>query len=355
MNWQDELRELDSALAGGELSANEYRKRRDEILAAASSPQPRAPLAGEPAGPRPAAGTDDGSDGEVTQVVGTADTTQVITSEQRSQTLTETPPAPPAGPPAGPAPSWTTHRPEPRRPGSAFPEPPAPVAPPAGAINPLEAQDLFATARPPRGSGRASPALVVIVAVVVLAVVGGAVWYIGFSGEEPADTADRQAAAPAHVDIAGIALPGTQVRNTGDMDVAEARRLQVLSEAESTLLEKASITRVGYTGTADGDYRYLLYSYPAADPDAAAAATDHVDDIQQQIGLRPGDAGDAPDGVRVSTITNDRAAALRALYTSGDATIQLCVLQVPTGDAGQLRQRFDKALDIVAEAAPPAS
>src|SRR3954454_6801121 len=37
MAWQDDLRELDEALSAGRIKADEYRKRRDDLLAAASS------------------------------------------------------------------------------------------------------------------------------------------------------------------------------------------------------------------------------------------------------------------------------------------------------------------------------
>src|SRR5689334_20079548 len=84
MTWQEELRKLDSALAEGELAANEYRKRRDEILAAASSAQPPSPVIGPPTGPRPVITpqTADGDNAEVTQIVNVdtaeAEQTQII-------------------------------------------------------------------------------------------------------------------------------------------------------------------------------------------------------------------------------------------------------------------------------------
>jgi hypothetical protein len=63
MSWQEELQKLDSALATGRISADDYRRRRDELLAqasgqaaqpaaAASTPQPAAPPA-PPALPTP--------------------------------------------------------------------------------------------------------------------------------------------------------------------------------------------------------------------------------------------------------------------------------------------------------------
>jgi hypothetical protein len=56
MSWQDDLRELDQALAQGHVSADEYRKRRDKLLATAAgnpapSPQPAQPA--QPVQPEP--------------------------------------------------------------------------------------------------------------------------------------------------------------------------------------------------------------------------------------------------------------------------------------------------------------
>lgn len=61
MSWQDDLRQLDQALAMGQIAADDYRKRRDQLLAAAAgsatSPaapeQPSAPQ--QPAPPQPVA------------------------------------------------------------------------------------------------------------------------------------------------------------------------------------------------------------------------------------------------------------------------------------------------------------
>ncbi|KAA2263698.1 hypothetical protein F0L68_09405 [Solihabitans fulvus] len=52
MSWQEELQQLDSALAEGRISADDYRRRRDEVLAQASAAQPAAP-AQPPSGPFP--------------------------------------------------------------------------------------------------------------------------------------------------------------------------------------------------------------------------------------------------------------------------------------------------------------
>lgn len=53
MSWQEDLRQLDTALAGGQISADDYRRRRDELLAAASGQGTGDSAAGQPSTPPP--------------------------------------------------------------------------------------------------------------------------------------------------------------------------------------------------------------------------------------------------------------------------------------------------------------
>ena len=55
MTWQDQLQQLDAALAAGKISADDYRRQRDELLSSAQSSIPQAPQAGPNSDPFPAA------------------------------------------------------------------------------------------------------------------------------------------------------------------------------------------------------------------------------------------------------------------------------------------------------------
>jgi hypothetical protein len=406
MTWQEELRQLDSALAGGELAANEYRKRRDEILAAASSAQTPSPVIGPPAGPRPAGAEEDNA--EVTQIVSVdnggssgngvsggsassassgageteqvseADATQIIsdpTEHEQTQVVTQQAPADqtqviaattderttPALPPQVPQQSpWAAHRPDPNAPTGVFPRPPQPMLPPP-TVTPMDAQDLFASNKAPRDSGT-KPWLVALIALVVLALAGSAVWYFALRDDSAstADPAPKQTSEtpkpPKPVDIASITLPGEAAKNSGEMDIVKAGELKVIAPAEAALLADAGVDPMVYSGSADGNFRYLLYSYQSDDVEAAKKLTDAIADVQKNIGLKETEVtGSDPiaDGVAVTGVSNSSAAALRGLYSYGDTTIQLCVLQVPTGDAGELNTNFAAALKAVTDAAPP--
>jgi hypothetical protein len=231
---------------------------------------------------------------------------------------------------------------------------------PAPAVTPMDAQDLFTSNKPPRG-GDKKPWLVALVLVVVLAVAGGAVWWFALrdddpdnNANQPKETGQQTEEAVPPVDIPSIKLPGEAAKNGGEMDIAKAGELKVIAPAEAALLADAGVGPVAYTGSADGNYRYLLYSYPSDNPEQAGELTEAVAGVQEQIGLKPVEVRDVADGVAVTGLTNGSAAVLRALYTYGDTTIQLSVLQVPAGDEGELAGQFAAVLRVVTDAAPPA-
>jgi len=386
MTWQEELRQLDSALAGGELSANEYRKRRDEILAAASSAQPPSAVIGPPVAAQ-AAG--EGDPAEVTQVVSVdethatelateADQTQIISdpagaaaaaertqvvsqngSTERTQMIpaVDDRTAPSVPQQQQPQPMWATQLPDPNAQTGVFPRPLQPM-PPGPAVTPMDAQDLFVSNKAPRDGGK-KPWLIALVLVVVLALAGGAVWFFALRDDNAPDTADKKtdqseaAPPPPAVDITKIELPGEAAANGGEMDITKAGELKVLAPAEAALLADAGVGPVVYSGSADGDYRYLLYSYKSEDAAAAEELTGKIADVQKQMGFQDTKVDEVPDEVGVSAVSNTAAAAVRAVYTYGDTTIQLCVLQVPKGSEDDVRVQFQTALTAVTDAAPP--
>jgi hypothetical protein len=383
MTWQEELRQLDSALAGGELSANEYRKRRDEILAAASSAQPPSAVLGPPETPPPGAAAADAPDAaEVTQVVSVdtgeseAEVTQIISDPAKNNAIEHTQivapvteaPAAPAVPQdqqaqpnhQGQPPQWATLPPTHQAAtnvGTFAPVPPQVAGP---AVTPLDAQDLFTSNKPARGGPK--PLLVVIAIVVVLAIAGGAVWFFAFRNDGSPDTAGQQTsdssaptdAKPEPVDITKIELPGEAAANSGEMDIKRASELQVIAPSEATLLADAGATQLTYSGYADQNYRFLLYAYKSDSPAAANELTGKILDVQKQLGFTDTTVEGIPGGVKLTTVSNKDAVAIRGVYTYGDTTIQLSVLQIPVGDAAELHAQFQQAMTAVTDAAPPA-
>jgi hypothetical protein len=373
MTWQEELRQLDAALANGEVSAGDYRRRRDEILAAASSAQSPAPsLADAAAQAQAPAGFDanavdntteladqtqtihaidtDNSDAEATQIVTSADSTQVVgventqgpTEAEQTQIITQTQQAP----------TWASHLPDPSAQTGSFPRPQQPMQP---AITPSHAQEVFGGSAPQRSGGKGW--LIAIIVVVVLALAGGGVWWFllrddgGNQAENPPPTTQEETQQPPPAkNIDEVSLPGEPAPNTGDQTIAEAKQARVVGAGEADKLANAGITDLSYSGSSEGSYRYLLYAYPSDD---AAATTDTVLQVQQELGIAPVELPDVPDGVSVAQLTNAKASVLRAVYTAGDRTIQLSVLQVPAGSAEELSAEFSEVLATLVEAIPP--
>jgi len=377
MTWQEELRQLDSALAGGELSANEYRKRRDEILAAASSAQTPSPVLGPPTGPNPVVATapapapEAPDAAEVTQVVNVgsgaaeaeADVTQIITDPTKVPNAAEhTQIVPPVTDertsPAMPQPQWASLPPTGTQQTGIASFPPVAGGP---APTPLDAQDLFTSNKPAQSGPK--PWVIAIAVIVVLAIAGGAVWFFALRDSGTADTADDTRTqpteettqpAPEPVDITKIELPGEAAENSGEMDIARASELTVIAPAEATLLADAGASQLTYSGYAEQNYRYLLYAYKSADAEAAQELTDKILDVQKQLGFTDTRVEGVPEGVTLTTVSNKEAAAVRGVYTYGDLTIQLSVLQIPVGDIAELHVQFQQAMTAVTDAAPPA-
>ncbi|WP_133904112.1 hypothetical protein [Actinophytocola oryzae] len=375
------MRQLDSALAGGDLSANEYRKRRDEILAAASSAQPPSPVIGPPTGPQPvvAEGAEAHDAAEVTQVVSIengeseADVTQIITDPAKSNgtehtqivapvTDAPTTPAPPEQPQAqqnqqGQPPQWATLPPTHTAATGIASFPPVPPQVGGPAVTPLDAQDLFTSNKPARGGPK--PLLIVVAVVVVLAIAGGAVWFLGFRDSDDTNTAGQETSqdngpkAPEPVDITKIELPGEAADNAGTMDIGRASELQVIAPSEATLLADAGAKQVTYSGYSDENYRYLLYAYKSDSAAAAKELTGKILDVQKGLGFTDTKVEGVPGDVTMTTVSNRDAAALRGVYTYGDTTIQLSVLQIPVGDIAELHAQFQQAMTAVTDAAPP--
>jgi hypothetical protein len=187
--------------------------------------------------------------------------------------------------------------------------------------------------------------LVILAVLAILLILGGVVWWLS----DPA--AQRSAAPPANFEQ--IALPGQPDPRSGQMTVTAAAGLRVLPDFESELLRQGGISEVIYAGSADGQYKFLLYAYPSAGPEAARAATETVAGIHERLGLEDAHIGGLPSGVPAVEMRNSKAAVMRTLYTSGSFTVQLSVLQEPVTDETGLRSEFRRMVTIVAGVLPP--
>lgn len=187
-----------------------------------------------------------------------------------------------------------------------------------------------------------------LVVLTMLVLMGGAVWRLSGPGgpQQPAVSAP-----PASFEL--LALPGRPDARGGEMTVTEAADRHVLPDLESKLLRQDGIDEVHYAGSVYGQYKFLMYAYPSTSPDAARTTTKIIAGIHERLGLENAHVGDLPGGVPAVELRNSRATVMRTLYTSGSFTVQLSVLQEPTGDKEALRAEFRRMVTLVAASLPP--
>jgi hypothetical protein len=302
MSWQDELAQLDSALASGQISADEYRTRRDRVIAQASGQsapeQPQQQAGAEPThvfrpvNPAQAQGFEDrtqvvpGQQGpgvDRTQVVGRgagdADSTQIVPNMP-----------PPQFPPRPAPPPWETHQPQQN------------LAPPPWAneeLPPEFGQQSWPRQGPEvfeeKSGGGAGKTIGIIVAVVlVLALAGGAVWFFGFrdkgndqaggnggGGTSQEQTKEKTSTKPPPPDIPEgpfIELKGEEVLNRS-VPIAQAVADKQPTEQESALLQSNGVTEVAGLVTEEDGLRRGIWAFKlgdGADPNAALNAMDQL-------------------------------------------------------------------------------
>jgi hypothetical protein len=300
MSWQDELAQLDSALASGQISADEYRTRRDRVIAQASGqsapepPQQPQQQGGDPTQvfrPVNPQMQQPPAFGDRTQVVG-GDRTQVVGQGQgdadSTQIVSNMPP--PQFPPMQAPPPWETHQPQQQN-----------MAPPPWANEELPPE--FGQQSWPRqgpevfeeksGGGAGKTVGIIVAIVLVLALAGGAVWFFGFrdKGDDQAGnngggggTSQEQSqgettSTPPPPDLPEgpfIELPGEEVLNRS-IPIQQAVAEKQPTEAEAALLDSIGISDVAGLVTEEDGLRRGIWAFKLgenADPEAVLTAMD---------------------------------------------------------------------------------
>jgi hypothetical protein len=462
MDWQDELRRLDKQLSEGEISAQEYRRMRDELLAEASAPAqgrgslwsaarpevtpepapppaaaprppapPKPPPAAPPVAPPPTPASPVSvplpaqPDAEDTQIV--ADDTVVVEEDVAKGGPPQAPRSPvdqtavhaePTMAPAShamagddpdrtatvgaatvesadaatqaPAEEWTEMAPEAPGEGRAespateqkakhptFPPRPAdrpiPKAPPLPAPAPWTGQvlgeEVFANAKPQGGGRRAATVLLSVV--VALAVVGGAVWYIAFRNDDPAEgqAADNPPATqeqtkppaskpapssevppePANLGDAVAPLPGVADKNSGTITAARAGKLKLIAPQEVKAANKNGVTDVIFRGSTHGSFGNALLVFTTPDGTAAGELAKAETKYLRDAGFTTGKQ--LRDGIPVLELTRDGATVYRVVYTTGKYTVRFGVAQRDANRA-ELRKELEAVADTILAVLP---
>lgn len=325
MTWQEELRALDAQLAEKQITSSEYRRRRDNLLAAASG---GFPPVGQVAPQRPAPPAMPPSQHPV-------------------------PPAPPVpqspqAPPAMPAPQHSPVQPVVQEPPVSAAEttvvtPPWSPVTELPAYQPLDGQQAPApqyVSRPPmdeeifnarmtRKKSRAA-LLVVVVVVALLLLAGG--WWFGVrpnmqptaSGGATTTSApsSTQPTGPQRLSNADLPLlPGATSAKSGDYTVQQAQDKGVFDKGTATLLGGEGIDQVAYRNASDGNLIYDVYAF---NTDSAQQADKVVKDLTAQLrknGMAAANSADNPPSASTLKLINATLSQYSVLYPSGDSAV----------------------------------
>ncbi|ACU34030.1 hypothetical protein [Actinosynnema mirum] len=373
MNWQEELRKLDEELAAGRISADDYRTRRDQVL---SSAQPAA----QPAPPQewqaqqPSGGPSNGPTGtstgatqyiqpvnpDATQVVPgggnrpghNPDATQVVPGggnrpgdSDRTQVVPNGGMAPQYGQPS---------------PAGGFPQPGAFGGPQQGGGMPpwqggggdtsapwaSSSSDNWLRQGPEvfdeGSSGGGKKVFAIIGVVLVVALIGGAVWFFGFkgSGDDSAKGGDTPApqsstSAPTTTTTkAPIDLlpdpPGTPSTNNGTVELARAVEEKLLSADEAAAVEEAAVKEVAFVGSTQDAFTYDAMVFEVGDEAKAEALVEGLVAAQGKTGMVDGAKGQLPAQSTVQQLIRQGEPGIyRAIYAAGDKVVRVSTTQTP--------------------------
>lgn len=190
--------------------------------------------------------------------------------------------------------------------------------------------------------------LAIFAVLAVLVIIGVVAWWV----HDPA-VQQRSVAPTPPAGFEQIALPGRPDPHRGGMTIAAAADRNVLPDFEAELLRKGGISEVVYAGSVDGQYSFFIYAYPSAGPEAARATTQTIAGIHKRLGLADTVVEGLPSGLPAVELRNSKAVVMRTLYTSGNFTVQVSVLQKPAGDGTELRAEFRRMATLVAGVLPP--
>jgi hypothetical protein len=391
MSWQDDLRQLDSSLAEGRISAEDYRRRRDEVLSSASGsdaapsgqPQQNNPF-GQPfrweAGP-PAAGT---PNADATQVVGSGpnpDATQVVNNQQgnkdaeRTQIVRSV--TPPPNTPNTPGSGWPNTPSQPQPPQ----QQPAMGTPPWGGSNDMyspmdqnaapgwiaQGPEVFEE----KSSSTGKRVLAIVGVVVLLAAIGAGVWFFvqnqGGGGNEangggggdtttaaPTTTTKPRPTDPNEILLEQIPdLVGKRDAAEKVLAVDELATQQVMSADEAELLTDGKVTKVAWSGASkvpavngQGAEKFSVVVIPTADDGAATALMDQLLQFQESTAfIRIDDTlPNMPKSVVFEKKVSQESADYRGIYTSGKNVIRVVVQQTPLVDEAALSGSYQNQI-----------
>lgn len=371
MDWQDELRTLDSRLAEGQLSQAEYRKLRDQVLAEASSGGP----VHRPVGPEhhdrvhiPSSAAEEAPLGEMTQVISADELSeeQTLRTQKSGPVQTAPPPVTQAAPPAPPAQEadadktmivGKTSPPSGYQPPAraAVPPPPPWETGPTGPAPMVQGNEVFSVAR--KESSAKKAALGSLAVLVVLALIGAGVWFFVLRDDtqtasgpnQPGQTAPGP--APGDIESKLPKLSGTPGKDNSTMSLDKAESLQIIFGALKKVYTSNGANEIIVHAFSDPTGASAVYVVPVPDTAKAGAVTQGVHDELTKVGYADAKST-LPSGIKVVQRADKQARYLYATYSSGANNVQISVLQPLSADSAALTERLRSVVTAIAGVLP---
>ncbi|MBB5958776.1 hypothetical protein FHS29_005385 [Saccharothrix tamanrassetensis] len=375
MAWQEDLAELDRTLAEGRISADEYRRRRDELLASASGAGPQQPQQG--GGPFGAPFRWEASppnqqnpNPDATQVVNTGqppvppvphnpnpDATQVVTG-QRPADADRTQYVRPVAPPPNQLPPPHQQPPQGAWGGAGG----APVnTPPWGndqGFGVVGEQTPSWIAQGPEvfdesGGGGGKKWLAIVGIIVVLALIGGAIWFFTTrpadqtgqtGGQTTSSTAPTTTTTKPKDGLEVAKLPGVAQDQSGVKNFADVVSGKLLTEEENQayLAAGAGRSRLAGSVVSGGAMYTQILTVKTNGVVEAKTARDALGVLQAKYAMQPY-TGTTPAGVTAFQVApaGESLGAVRGHYVTKDVVVRV---QVAGKDMAQLTKAFDEIM-----------
>ncbi|MFJ1762740.1 flagellar basal body protein FliL [Amycolatopsis sp. NPDC088138] len=391
MSWQEELRRLDEELAAGQLSADDYRARRDAVLSSAVNADPQAqqasqgasaadstqiitPVSPPPQQPQQQPG---GSEADRTQIVSSADAaggerTQVVPGTQQQ--------SPPYQPPWATGPSVPGVPPQAMAAGGLRPNGPTSggfpmqqqhpqqqpwntggdAAPPWGAseypqMSPgpdwvSQGPETFETTS---SGGKKKFAIIAVSVLVVAALgVGGYLVFGTGSNNQPTPPAASSSVPPAPTstvrpkdDLEIAKLPAPPGEKTDIQTFADVERAAFLTPEENAIYKTAGASKVRMAAAGLPDtVKALVLTAQTTSSSSANVARDDLTDLERSKYTMKAYSGSVPDGVKASQFAKsaDYPAVIRAHYVHKGTLVRI---EVSGSDLDKISKTFDDILE----------
>jgi hypothetical protein len=389
--WQEELRKLDEELASGRITAENYRIRRDAVLAsAATSPQGPPPSAAEATAmiPPVTGNTPPPSNADRTQVVSTgdaADKTQIVSGNAMSnsdrtqavrpgwnqqqpqggwgqqipgvpqqQGVRGMPPSPPRGMPQQNPPQQQQQQPQQQGWESGGGDTGTPWG--GSDFPPLNYgggnQDWIKQGPEVFGepSGGSKKWLIIVIVVVVVLGLGAGGYFLFFNktsqagpGQSTTTSTSAPTTKPKPPDPLAIAqLSGTPQDQSGIQNFNDVAQAQLLTQSELSAYqtEGASKAHLATSTLPNGDHLWVM-TVQVNSPTSAGTAVTTLVALQQTNGMQAF-TGPTPTGVQATQITaaSDTPNTIRAHYASKNVVVRVQV--AGPSDMSTVTQEFNQ-------------